>query len=309
MLKVKNLTHHYGPHRAIDDLHFHIRPGVIAGFLGPNGAGKSTTMNIISGASLGYEGEVWISDVNLRSHPLEAKKKIGFLPEHAPLYEDMQVRTYLNFVAELKNVPSSKRADYVDEILHALSLTDVQFRPIYKLSKGYRQRVGLAQAFVAKPELIVLDEPTIGLDPQQINEFRKLIVACKGKSTILWSTHILADVEATCDEIIVISKGKIIASGPQSLLREKLKGKSTARLIVKKSVEAFEKSLQVQAGVDAITWQGNELSYRIDYVAPMSMDAILKEAIKHDVSIVKMDQDSVALEDLFLELTSVRDKA
>ncbi|MCB9072360.1 MAG: ABC transporter ATP-binding protein [Bdellovibrionaceae bacterium] len=308
MLKVKNLTHFYGPHRAIEDLSFQIRPGVIAGFLGPNGAGKSTTMNILCGASLGYEGEVWISDVNLRSHPLEAKKKIGFLPEHAPLYEDMQVRAYLEFVADLKNVPREKQQEYVDEILHALSLEEVQYRPIYKLSKGFRQRVGLAQAFVAKPELIVLDEPTIGLDPQQINEFRKLIVACKGKSTILWSTHILADVESTCDEIIVISKGKIIASGPQSLLREKLKGKSTARLIVKKASEAFVQSLRSHVGFESVAWLADEHTYRIEYVEPMSMDLILKEAVKNDVSVVKMDQDSVALEELFLELTQSKER-
>lgn len=293
----------YGPHKAIDALEFHIKPGIIAGFLGPNGAGKSTTMNILCGATLGYEGEVWIDDINLKSHPLEAKKKIGYLPENPPLYEDMPVREYLNFVAELKEVPKEQITSAVSEILDALSLNDVQFRPIYKLSKGYRQRVALAQAFVAKPELIVLDEPTVGLDPQQINEFRKLIVKCKGRSTILWSTHILADVESTCDEIIVISKGKIIASGPQSQLRSAMRGKTTARLYVKQPANAFDQSVRSVNGVTSVVWNAEDMVYSVEFEEPASMDAILKVAVLSDLHITKMDQDSLDLEGLFLELT------
>lgn len=303
MLKVKGLTQMYGPHKAIDALEFHIKPGIIAGFLGPNGAGKSTTMNILCGATLGYEGEVWIDDINLKSHPLEAKKKIGYLPENPPLYEDMPVREYLNFVAELKEVPKEQITSAVSEILDALSLNDVQFRPIYKLSKGYRQRVALAQAFVAKPELIVLDEPTVGLDPQQINEFRKLIVKCKGRSTILWSTHILADVESTCDEIIVISKGKIIASGPQSQLRSAMRGKTTARLYVKQPANAFDQSVRSVNGVTSVVWNAEDMVYSVEFEEPASMDAILKVAVLSDLHITKMDQDSLDLEGLFLELT------
>ncbi len=304
MLKVKGLTQSYGPHKAIDSLEFHIKPGTIAGFLGPNGAGKTTTMNIVCGAALGYEGEVWIDDINLRSHPLEAKKKIGYLPESPPLYEDMLVREYLNFVAELKEVPKEQIAAGVSEILEALSLTDVQFRPIYKLSKGYRQRVGLAQAFVAKPELIVLDEPTVGLDPQQINEFRKLIVKCKGRSTILWSTHILADVESTCDDIIVISKGKIIASGPQSQLRSSMKGKTVARLYVKGASPSFEQNVKVVSGFKALQWNADDSMYAIEFEDPATIDSLLKVAVMSDVQILKMDQESLGLEGLFLELTT-----
>lgn len=303
MLKVKGLTQMYGPHKAIDSLDFQIKPGIIAGFLGPNGAGKSTAMNIVCGAALGYEGEVWIDDINLRSHPLEAKRKIGYLPENPPLYDDMAVRDYLNFVAELKEVPRDKIVGAVTEILEALSLTDVQFRPIHKLSKGYRQRVGLAQAFVAKPDLIVLDEPTVGLDPQQISEFRKLIVKCKGHSTILWSTHILADVESTCDEIIVISKGKIIASGPQSQLHSSMKGKSIARLYVKNPNPAFEQSVGALDGVKSAQWHADESMYAVDFAEPATMDSILKVAVVSDLHISKMDQDTMDLEGLFLELT------
>jgi ABC-2 type transport system ATP-binding protein len=303
MLKVKNLTQMYGPHKAIDDLEFQIKPGTIAGFLGPNGAGKSTTMNIVCGAALGYEGEVWIDGINLKSHPMEAKKKLGYLPENPPLYEDMSVQEYLQFVAELKSVSKSEISQSLEEILNALSLEDVQFRPIYKLSKGYRQRVALAQAFVAKPELIVLDEPTVGLDPQQINEFRKLIVKCKGRSTILWSTHILADVESTCDDIIVISKGKIIASGSQSELRSKLKGKSAARLFVKQTSSVFEKAIQNVKGVVGVDWKSSDECYVVEYAEPASMDDILKAAVMNDLHITKMDQNSLDLEGLFLELT------
>ncbi len=303
MLKVKNLTHSYGPHKAIDGLDFHIRPGTIAGFLGPNGAGKSTTMNIICGATLGYEGEVWVDGINLKSDPLAAKKKIGYLPENPPLYDDMLVREYLQFVAELKNVEKSQIASSVDEILASLSLEDVQFRPIYKLSKGFRQRVALAQAFVAKPDLIVLDEPTVGLDPQQINEFRKLIVKCKGRSTILWSTHILADVESTCDDIVVISKGKIIASGSQAHLREKMKSKASARFFVKQKNTQFENAIHSLPGVSAIQWSAEELCYSMDYFDDMNMDLLLKVAVQNDLQIQKMDQNSMDLEGLFLELT------
>lgn len=303
MLKVKNLTHSYGPHKAIDHLEFHIRSGSIVGFLGPNGAGKSTTMNIICGSALGYEGEVWIDGVNLKSDPVGAKKKIGYLPENPPLYEDMLVREYLQFVARLKGVESSIVENSVDEILSALSLDDVQWRPIYKLSKGYRQRVALAQAFVAKPQLIILDEPTVGLDPQQISEFRKLIVKCKGQSTILWSTHILADVASTCDEIIVISKGKIIATGPQTELLERMKGKTSARFFVTQQNTVFEKTIFEKPGVANVHWDNADFCYTIDYSDPMTMDGLLKIAVGEGLHIQKMDQNSMDLEGLFLELT------
>lgn len=303
MLKVKNLTHSYGPHKAIDNLEFHIRSGSIVGFLGPNGAGKSTTMNIICGSALGYEGEVWVDGVNLKSDPVGAKKKIGYLPENPPLYEDMLVREYLQFVARLKGVENSAVENSVDEILSALSLEDVQWRPIYKLSKGYRQRVALAQAFVAKPQLIILDEPTVGLDPQQISEFRKLIVKCKGQSTILWSTHILADVASTCDDIIVISKGKIIATGPQAELLERMKGKTSARFFVTQQNPTFEKTISEKQGVASVHWDHADLCYTIDYSDPITMDDLLKVAVSEGLHIQKMDQNSMDLEGLFLELT------
>lgn len=303
MLKVKNLTHSYGPHKAIDHLEFQIRKGSIVGFLGPNGAGKSTTMNIICGSALGYEGEVWVDDINLRSDPVGAKKKIGYLPENPPLYEDMLVREYLQFVAKLKGVLNSVVEDSVDEILEALSLIDVQWRPIYKLSKGYRQRVALAQAFVAKPQLIILDEPTVGLDPQQISEFRKLIVKCKGQSTILWSTHILADVASTCDDIIVLSKGKILATGSQSELLERMKGKTSARFFVTQRNSEFEKAVLEKPGVVNVHWNPADLCYTIDYSEPMVMDGLLKVAVGEGLHIQKMDQNSMDLEGLFLELT------
>jgi len=239
----------------------------------------------------------------LKINPLLAKKKIGYLPENPPLYEDMLVQEYLQFVAQLKGVPRSDLADAIDEILEALSLQDVKLRPIYKLSKGYRQRVGLAQAFVAKPELIILDEPTVGLDPQQINEFRKLILKCKGQSTILWSTHILADVESTCDEIVVISKGKIIASGSQVQLRERMKGQSSARFFVKQKNTLFENAVTHLNGVGHVQWREEDMCYTVEYGEPVTLDEILKVALAKNLHIQKMDQNSIDLEGLFLELT------
>ena len=303
MLKVKNLTHSYGPHKAIDHLEFEVKKGSIVGFLGPNGAGKSTTMSILCGSTLGYEGEVWIDGVNLKSDPVAAKKKMGYLPENPPLYEEMQVREYLDFVARLKGVAKSIIEDSVNEILTSLSLEDVQWRPIYKLSKGYRQRVALAQAFVARPQLIILDEPTVGLDPQQMSEFRKLILKCRGESTILWSTHILADVASTCDDIIVISKGKIIASGSQSELIQRMKAKTSARFFVTHQLSSFETAVAEKLGVLRVHWEAENLCYILDYSDPMNLDELLRLAVSAGLHIQKMDQNSMDLEGLFLALT------
>lgn len=220
MLRVEDLTFYYGPRKTLDGLSFEIKKGQLVGFLGPNGAGKTTTMNLITGLFYPSQGQVFINNISVSQNPLQAKKHVGFLPEHAPLYPDMAVIDYLQFVAELKGVEKQNISSYVKEAIEKTRLGEVQTRFIMRLSKGYRQRVGLAQAIVAKPSLIVLDEPTVGFDPQQVQEFKNLLKSLRGEHTVLWSTHILADVQDTCDEIIVIDRGRKVAHGLMSEIRD-----------------------------------------------------------------------------------------
>ena len=243
MLRVENLHFNYGPRKVLDGLTFTVTKGKLVGFLGPNGAGKTTTMNLITGACYASDGEVYINNTSMRKNPLEAKKHIGFLPEHAPLYQDMVVSDYLSFVCELKGVPREKWQTYVSEAIEKTRLGEVQDRLIARLSKGFRQRVALAQALVHKPDLIVLDEPTVGFDPQQVSEFKKLLRSLRSEHTVLWSTHILADVEDTCDEVILIRNGKIITQGVPSQLQRQAGGVKELILAVKYPSEEFQKKL------------------------------------------------------------------
>jgi ABC-2 type transport system ATP-binding protein len=304
MLKVNNLTHFYGPYKAIENLSFHIQPGKLVGFLGPNGAGKTTTMKIITGFTMPTEGEVWISDVNLLSHPVEAKKYLGYLPENPPLYADMTVADYLCFVATLKGLELKEARSSCDEMIEAINLKDVAKRPIYKLSKGFRQRVGLAQSFVSQPKLIILDEPTVGFDPQQAAEFRKLLLKFRGKSTIIWSTHILSDVESTCDEIIVINKGHIIAHGSHQEITKQIHGHKTLRIYVKAFSQEFLVALQKLKGVANVEGHSDDSSYSIQYSEAEVTDLVLEAALHNKVGVTRVESESKDLEGLFLELTN-----
>lgn len=209
MIEVTNLTKKYGDHIAVDHLSFRVEKGQIYGFLGPNGAGKSTTMNIITGYLAATEGTVTIDGKDIQKDPEEAKRSIGYLPELPPLYVDMTVREYLEFVAELKKVPKKERKQQIDEVMEMTQITDMQQRLIKNLSKGYRQRVGLAQAILGYPEVIILDEPTVGLDPKQIIEIRDLIRKLGENHTVILSSHILSEVSAVCDHIMIIAHGKV----------------------------------------------------------------------------------------------------
>lgn len=216
MIEIKNLTKRYGQIPAVNDISLTIKKGEILGFLGPNGAGKSTTMNILTGYLSATSGTVTIDGFDIMDSPQEAKKRIGYLPELPPLYQDMTVNEYLKFISELKSVPLKQRKRQLDEILYLVKLGDMQDRLIKNLSKGYKQRVGVAQALVGNPQVLVLDEPTVGLDPKQIIEIRKLIGALRHEHTIILSTHILQEVNAVCSNVAVINKGKLVASGSVS---------------------------------------------------------------------------------------------
>lgn len=217
MVKVENLVKRYGQNYALNDISFEIGEGEIVGLLGPNGAGKSTTMNILTGYLSSTSGKAYINGIDMLEHPIEAKSMIGFLPEQPPLYQDMTVEEYLNFVYELKGCTFDKEA-HLNEIIDVVRIADVRKRLIRNLSKGYKQRVGIAQALVGDPKLIVFDEPTVGLDPKQILEIRNLIRTLSKNHTVILSTHILAEVQAVCERVIIINQGKIIADEKTSEL-------------------------------------------------------------------------------------------
>ena len=220
MIEVERLTKHYGPVAAIRDVSFNVAPGQIVGFLGPNGAGKSTAMRILACFMPASSGRARVAGHDVLSESMEVRRRIGYLPENVPLYTDMRVAPYLDFVAEVKGVPRSDRKRRVADVMDRCRVADVQNRLIGKLSKGYRQRVGLAQAIVSDPEVLILDEPTIGLDPKQITEIRSLIKSLAGQHTVILSTHILPEVSMVCSGVIIINKGSIVAQGPIDTLVE-----------------------------------------------------------------------------------------
>src|SRR3989442_14488132 len=254
MIEVEKLTKNYGPVTAIRDVSFSVAPGDIVGFLGPNGAGKSTTMRILSCFMPASSGSARVAGYDVFRESLEVRKRIGYLPENVPLYADMRVGPYLDFVAEVKGIARTERKGRVADAMDRCLITDVQNRLIGKLSKGYRQRVGLAQAIVSDPHVLILDEPTIGLDPRQITEIRDLIKSLAGEHTVILSTHILPEVSMVCSSVVIINKGVIVAQGPIDTLVEQFF--PTARVeveIVAQSPAAVRDALRVIPGVVAVS--------------------------------------------------------
>lgn len=308
MIQVENLVKRYGNHTAVDGLSFTVEKGQIYGFLGPNGAGKSTTMNIMTGYIAASSGTVLIDGHDILKEPLKAKKCIGYLPEIPPLYTDMTVWEYLLFVAELKKVPRKERMDHVEEIIEKIKLTQVEDRLIKNLSKGYKQRVGLAQALIGYPEVIILDEPMVGLDPKQIIEMRDLIKGLAKEHTIILSSHILSEVSAICDHIMIIAKGKLVASGSPEELQEKMQEKAELEVLVLGEQKQIEKTLQALDMVDAYTFEeGKEEGSLLIRISAKDNADIRKElsvALSGaGLPILSMNRMEKSLEDIFLEVT------
>ena len=253
MIEVKNLVKKYGNHTAVDHLNFTIEEGHVYGFLGPNGAGKSTTMNIMTGYLGATEGEVLINGHDILKEPEEAKKQIGYLPELPPLYMEMTVREYLEFVAELKGIAKNKREESINEVEKMVKIWEVENRLIRNLSKGYRQRVGLAQAVLGFPKIIILDEPSVGLDPKQIIEIRELIRQLSKKHTVILSSHILAEVREVCDYILIISKGKLVASDTPENLERNLGDSDLIEIETKASPDEVRRILETVDGIRSIS--------------------------------------------------------
>lgn len=309
MIEINHLVKKYGSHVAVDDLSLTVEPGKIYGFLGPNGAGKSTTMNIITGYLAATSGEVKINGFDVLKQPEEAKKCVGYLPELPPLYMDMTVKEYLDFVAELKKIEKSLRAGYVKEVMEITKTEEVSGRLIRNLSKGYRQRVGFAQAVLGYPEILILDEPTVGLDPKQIIEIRDLIKELGKKHTIILSSHILSEISAVCDHVFIISHGKLVASDSTENLLERMTGAQEIELLVKAEEDTAETAIREIAQVERCEKTESKEDGAVQLLVTAKKDADVREAIyhtcvEHHMPILEMKAASKSLEDVYLELTS-----
>lgn len=308
MIEVKNLVKRYGDHLAVDHLSFHVDKGQIYGFLGPNGAGKSTTMNIMTGYIASTEGEVLIDGHNILEEPEEAKKCIGYLPEQPPLYFDMTVWEYLKFAAELKKIKKSQRAEQVEEVMELTGISDMRNRLIKNLSKGYKQRVGLAQAILGYPEIIILDEPTVGLDPKQIIEIRDLIKKLSEKHTVILSSHILSEVSAVCDYVMIINHGKLVASDTTENLSKMTLGSNTLELTIKGTKEEVNKLVSPLEMIRELEWMQSEEEDCVNLKITTEERTDIREQLfylmaEHKLPILKMESTRISLEDIFLELT------
>lgn len=307
MIEISHLVKKYGDHIAVNDLTLTVEPGKIYGFLGPNGAGKSTTMNIITGYLGATSGEVKINGFDIFAQPEEAKKCVGYLPEIPPLYVDMTVREYLNFVAELKKLEKGRRNKYVEEAMETTGITAQQSRLIRNLSKGYRQRVGFAQAVLGYPEIIILDEPTVGLDPKQIIEIRELIRQLAKKHTVILSSHILAEVREVCDYILIISKGKLVASDTPENLERNLGDSDLIEIETKASPDEVRRILETVDGIrsistkyleNGITWAQIQEKKNTDI-----REKVFQAFAQNHQPLLKLNPLQVSLEDVFMELT------
>lgn len=303
MIKVSDLSKFYGENQAIHNLNFEVNKGEVVGFLGPNGAGKSTTMRIITGAMAPSSGLAQVCGYDVFEQPLEVKKRIGYLPETPPVYGDMTVQDYLNFVAELKGVEISRRTQLVGRALEKTQLGQVQKRLIQNLSKGFRQRVGIAQALVSDPEVLILDEPTVGLDPKQVAEIRALIQELKGQHTIILSTHILPEVEATCERAIIINKGKIVAQDSLINLKALRDGKEKLIVVLKKTEGVLEQLKQF-AGVTGVESGRTPNEFELTLGASEhAIDEVAQQIISARLGLMELRRHQVNLEDVFLNLT------
>lgn len=308
MIEVTNLTKRYGDHVAVNQLSFRVEKGQIYGFLGPNGAGKSTTMNIITGYLAASEGTVTIDGKDIQKEPEEAKKKIGYLPELPPLYTEMTVEEYLLFAAELKKLPRAERKEQVEQVMEMTQITDMRGRLIRNLSKGYRQRVGLAQAILGNPEVIILDEPTIGLDPKQIIEIRDLIKKLGENHTIILSSHILSEVSAVCDHIMIIAHGQLVASDSPEGLQKLLAGSMELQLTVKGEFEKLQPVLEGLPDVDSVEKLEEQKDGCVKVKVISKDSADIREKLFFALAdaklpIMELLLDRKSLEDIFLELT------
>ena len=308
MIEVKNLVKDYGKHHAVKDISFSVPDGQIVGLLGPNGAGKSTTMNIMTGYISATSGEVKIGGYDILEQPIQAKKLIGYLPEIPPLYEDMTVAEYLNFICDLKGIrKKTEKESSINEVTEAVKISDMKGRLIKNLSKGYKQRVGLAQALIGNPPLLILDEPTVGLDPKQIIEIRELIRKLAKKHTVILSSHILAEVREVCDYIMIISGGKLGASDTTENLENMMSGKGQIEVEAKASRDEMDHIIRRTGKIKEVKYRTSASGITTAQIIAKGGEDIREElflAFSHaDVPMLTLNQSKTTLEEIFLELT------
>ena len=308
MIEIKNLTKFYGNNAAVKNISFTVKDHEILGFLGPKGAGKSTTMNIITGYLPSTSGTVLISGMDITENPSAVKKKIGYLPEIPPVYLDMKVKEYLKFAAGIKGVKGSERKAQIEDVMEKLKIKDMENRLIRNLSKGYKQRVGFAQALLGNPEYLVLDEPTVGLDPSQVIEVRNLIKSLSKNHTIILSSHILQEIQAVCERVVIISHGEIRAIDSIKNLEESMDASITVNIKAEGDKDEICKCINSVGGVGEIT----DITYEATniYVYKVSIESddvrknILIELIKNDFAILEVTSDKPSLEEVFVKLTA-----
>lgn len=308
MIEIKHLTKKFGSTTILDDISFSVKTGEILGFLGPNGAGKSTTMKIITSFWTPTSGSIEVDGHDVASESIVTRQKIGYLPETVPLYEDMRVYEYLRFVAEVRGITKDKIKDRIREVIEKCGLKKVIRQPIEELSKGYRQRVGLAQSIMHNPDILILDEPTTGLDPNQIAEIRNLIKELGKEKTVIFSTHILSEVSATCDRVIIINNGKIVGEGSPSELMAKAGGQDIIYVKIKGPQEQILSKLQTLENVQKAEVKDKESDDIYGYEIEPKADVDLREQLSmlvmnNNWSILEFSKKSVSLEDVFRELT------
>ena len=303
MIEVKNLTKYYGKRLGVDNISFEVKKGAIVGLLGPNAAGKTTTMRILTGFLAPTTGEVNVAGYDIITNSLEARRRIGYLPESVPLYTDMTVSGYLEFMASLRGVPGSRLRSRVDEVVEVCHLDEYYDILISKLSKGFRQRVGVAQAIVHEPEVLILDEPTIGIDPIQVASTRQLIRELGKERTVLISTHILPEVSVICERVIIIHEGKIVAEDDIENLSSLISGSRRVRLEVQGPTKKIAERIRQITGVSRVSHRGSNII--AEYPAKLDLRSKITEAVVHGgFTLLSLESVEMSLEDIFLKLTT-----
>lgn len=310
-IKVENLTKFYGEQKAVDNISFEIKTGEVIGFLGPNGAGKSTTMKMMTGYMAPSGGSVTIEGMDVGQNPLAVKRKIGYLPEHNPLYSDMPIIDYLRFCAQIQGMDRAVVDDRIREMVNLCGLDAEKHKRIHELSKGYRQRVGLAQSIIHDPEVLIFDEPTTGLDPNQIIEIRKLIKKLGEEKTVILSSHILSEVEATCDRILIINKGKIVADGTAQTLRKQAAGAEILKVQIETIAgESAESGLRSISSVESLKKVNDKPNFFQVYSKPglSSKKAIFDLCVRNQWYLLELSTIETRLEDVFRNVTASTDQ-
>lgn len=308
MIKVRNLTKRYGPTVAVNDVSFDAEAGEVLGFLGPNGAGKTTTMRVLTCFLPADAGTASIDGYDIFENSIEVRQRIGYLPESAPLYGDMGVIEYLKFIAQIRNIPKIERNDRIKSVVDICGLGPMIQKDVGELSKGYRQRLGLAQSLIHDPPILILDEPTSGLDPSQIIEIRNLIKEIGKEKTIIFSTHILSEVSATCSRVLIISDGRIVANGTPDELAEQAKGDEVVDISIRAPQEVLESKLEALdfvTGFKQVETDNGVLRYKISsQQGDNTAEKLFRFVVENNWSLTELRQETVSLEDVFLRLTS-----